>query len=144
IGVILGPADNPAALDRLRGYRKILGQQLDDEAVIFTGWDSDSGFAAAWELLDRIPDLDGVLAGPDRIAAGVLQALRRAGRSVPEEVSVVGFDDHQIASVTKPTLTTIAQPLPTEGALAASMALDMIEGAPPRTEVLQMSLVQRE
>lgn len=144
IGVILGPADNPAALDRLRGYRKILGQQLDDEAVIFTGWDSDSGFAAAWELLDRIPDLDGVLAGSDRIAAGVLQALRRAGRSVPEEVSVVGFDDHQIASVTKPTLTTIAQPLPTEGALAASMALDMIEGAPPRTEVLQMSLVQRE
>lgn len=144
VGVILGPADNPASLDRLRGYRQVFGEQFADDAVVFTGWDSDSGFAAAWELLDRVPGLDGILAGSDRIAAGALQALRRAGRSVPEEVSVIGFDDHQIATTTVPPLTTVAQPLLYEGGLAASMALDMIDGAPPRTEVLQMSLVQRE
>lgn len=144
VGAILGPFDNPAALDRHRGYSSVLGERLVDEAVTFTGWDSNSGFEAARALLAEHPDLDGILAGSDRIALGVLSALSLAGRRVPEDVSLIGFDDHQLASTSTPPLTTVAQPLRDEGRIAAELALAMIDGAAPRTEVLHMSLVERE
>lgn len=73
----------------------MLGERLVDEAVTFTGWDSNSGFEVARALLAEHPDLDGILAGSDRIALGVLSALSLAGRRVPQDVSVIGFDDHQ-------------------------------------------------
>nr|WP_255621940.1 LacI family DNA-binding transcriptional regulator [Tessaracoccus sp. OS52] len=144
VGAILGPFDNPASVDRHRGYHSVLGERLQDDAVVYTGWDSNSGFEAARELLETVPEIDGILAGSDRIAVGALTALRLAGRRVPEDVSVIGFDNHPFAATSTPPLTTIEQPLHDEGRVAAEMALGMIDGADPRTEVLHMSLVERE
>lgn len=140
---ILGPADNPAATDRLAGYRLVLGDALADDRVVFTGWDEGSGFEAARALIERHPGIDGVLAASDRIAAGALAALATSGRSVPGDVSVIGFDDHAIALRTSPPLTTVRQPMREEGRLAAELALAMIDGEPPTTTVLHTELVER-
>ncbi len=140
---ILGPENNPAATDRLCGYRAVLGDMLDDSRVVFTGWDEASGFEAAKRLVETHPTVNGVLAGSDRIAVGAMAALSAAGRSVPRDVSVIGFDDHTIAAGALPALTTIRQPLLEQGRLAAELALDMIDGDPPRTIILHTELIHR-
>jgi DNA-binding LacI/PurR family transcriptional regulator len=77
------------------------------------------------ELLRRCPALDAVFASNDPMAAGALQAARRLGRSVPEELAIVGFDDVPEAAYYTPSLTTIHQPLTELGAQAVDM-LDQI------------------
>lgn len=141
--LVIGPEDNPASTDRLRGYRSVLGEGLDDSRVIFTGWDESAGFEGIRRLLEVHPGLDGVLAGSDRIAVGVMAALAAAGRTIPGDVSVIGFDDHPIAARTIPALTTIRQPLLEQGRLAAELALGMVDGEPPTTVVLHTELVER-
>lgn len=143
IAIINGPLENPAAADRLVGYRESLDHLFRDDLTVSTGWDGGSGFEAARGLLAAHPDIDGVLAGSDRIAGGVLTALEIAGLGAPEDVSVIGFDDHAIAAAMAPPLTTIRQPMHQQGRLAAQLALEMIDGAPPRTVVLPMELVER-
>lgn len=143
IAIINGPASNPAAIDRLRGYRSALGDLYDEELYLSTGWDSASGAAAMRRLLERRPDIDGVLAASDRIATGALTTLALAGRSVPNDVSLIGFDDHAIAAQAEPPLTTVRQPLITQGKLAAQLTLDMIAGEPARTIILPMELIER-
>ena len=143
IVAVLGPQDNPAVIDRLRGYRAILGESLPDENVIYTGWSSGDGYQATRRLLAR-EIRAGVLCGSDRIATGVIAAFNEAGISVPKDVSVVGFDDHEVAARSVPALTTIRQPLREEGHMAAGIALDMINGAVPTTTVMHMQLVQRD
>lgn len=144
IVAVLGPQDNPAVVDRLRGYRAVLGEDLPDANVIYTGWNSGDGYQAMRQILAREIAFDGVLCGSDRIAAGVITALNEAGLSVPADVSVVGFDDHEIAACCVPALTTVRQPLREEGHMAANIALDMIKGAEPTTTVMHMQLVQRD
>ncbi|WP_328631404.1 LacI family DNA-binding transcriptional regulator [Streptomyces sp. NBC_00356] len=143
VAVVLGPADNPATVDRRRGYAEVLGSRLDETRVVHTGWDTAAGLAATARLLEAHPDIDAILAGSDRIAVGSLAALHAAGRQIPGDVAVVGFDGHAIAETSAPPLTTVAQPLVEEGHVAARLALDMIGGAAARTEVLEMSLVSR-
>ena len=75
---------------------------------------------------------------------GVITALNEAGLSVPADVSVVGFDDHEIAARCVPALTTVRQPLREEGHMAANIALNMIKGAEPTTSVMHMQLIQRD
>lgn len=143
VAAVLGPADNPATGDRRRGYEEVLGARLDTARVVYTRWDSAGGLTATADLLESHPDIDALLAGSDRIALGALAALQAAGRRVPEDVVVIGFDDHSIAASASPPLTTIAQPLVEEGRVAAQLALEMISGVDPRTEVLEMRLVPR-
>lgn len=143
IGVINGPASNPAATDRMAGYRESLGALFRDDLATHTGWDSAAGLEAMRHLLALDPGIDGILCGSDRIAVGALAALQAAGRSVPEDVSVIGFDDQTFAATTTPPLTTVHQPLLEEGRIAAEMALAMVDGQPARTTVLQTHVVLR-
>ena len=78
-------------------------------------------------LLARRPDIDGVFAASDLMAAGALRALRDAGRRMPDDVAVVGFDDAPIASLTLPTMTTIRQPLDEMADVAAELLLRRID-----------------
>ena len=103
IATIAGPADMGAGVDRLAGYRDGL-----EEAGISAGRDlesvadfgHDGGLHAMRELLARRPDIDAVFAASDLMAAGALQALREAGRRIPVDVAVVGFDDSPLAATT--------------------------------------------
>ena len=81
-----------------------------------------------WRLLDQRPGLDAVFVASDIMAAGALHALRRAGRRVPEDVAVIGFDDLPLAQHTQPPLTTIRQPLERVGAVAAQRLIAALDG----------------
>ena len=94
------------------------------------------------QLLDD--DIDGLLAGSDRIAVGAIEAIRQRGLTVPDDIAVVGFDDHPIAERCNPPLTTVQQPLREEGSTAADLAMRMIDGEAATTVIKHMTLVRRK
>jgi DNA-binding LacI/PurR family transcriptional regulator len=83
------------------------------------------------ELLAREPRVDGVFAASDAVAAGALEVLRDAGRSVPADVGVVGFDDSSWALRTQPPLSTVHQPAREIGRNAADLVLRQLRGEEP-------------
>jgi DNA-binding LacI/PurR family transcriptional regulator len=109
IGTVAGPRDMSAGIDRLDGFRSELGSRYLASRVEHGDFTRQGGQAAAERLLARAPDLDALFAASDLMAVGALDALRRAGRRVPEDVAVVGFDDNEFAASTDPPLTTIRQ-----------------------------------
>lgn len=141
---VLGDRTQPAAIDRLYGYREIFGDRLDDSRIHFGGWSEQDGVVGLNAILSRGATFDGILAGSDRIARGILGVLRTLNLSVPEEVKIIGFDDHELATGFSPRLTTIAQPMHYQGERAFALALEMISGAGPTTEILETELKIRE
>src|SRR4029453_1120382 len=104
----------------------------------------EGGAAATRELLARRPQLDGLFVASDLMALGALDALRAAGRRVPDDVAVVGFDDSELARPAAPAPTTVRQPIERLGARMARLLLDQLErDAPPVGEVLSTELVVR-
>jgi DNA-binding LacI/PurR family transcriptional regulator len=105
----------------------------------------ESGEWAMRALLARRPDLDAVFAASDLMAAGALEALRAAGRRVPDDVAVVGFDDSALARWSEPPLTSVAQPVEEMGRQMAHLLLARIGGeATGLSVILQTELVVRE
>lgn len=141
--VVMGPVDNPASVERVNGYRRVF-PGIDEVDVLHGPWDTISGRARVAEALRRDLRFDVVLAGSDRIALGALDALASHGRRVPEDVAVIGFDNHPLAATTSPALTTVDQPLRAEGEMAAELALERLAGAAPRVHEMPMNLVVRE
>ena len=96
---------------------------------MYGSWSEAWGRGATRLLLDRDPDLDAVFAGSDQIARGVLDALLEAGRKVPEEVSVIGYDNWEVPSLdSRPPLTTVDPGLENLGRVAALRLAAAIEG----------------
>ncbi|MFQ6142356.1 LacI family DNA-binding transcriptional regulator [Streptomyces seoulensis] len=127
IATITGPLDMYVAQCRLRGYREALTRAgLDGGPSWTAGGDftEASGRRAMAELLARHPGVDGVLAASDTTAAGALTALREAGRRVPEDVAVIGFDDFPLARDTVPQLTTVRQPMAEMGRALVGLLLE--------------------
>lgn len=114
IATITGPQDTSGGTDRLAGYRQALlaaGRPVEEHAIAYGDWTRDSGAAAMRTLLQHDPGLDAVFAANDLMAAGAMTVLREAGRTVPQDVHLVGFDDTGLAATLRPALTTIRQPL---------------------------------
>ncbi|MEU7011921.1 LacI family DNA-binding transcriptional regulator [Streptomyces sp. NPDC046332] len=131
--VVTGRRDFGCVRDRLAGFREVLPTEL----VVEGEFTEDSGRSAVRRALAEGKDFDCVFAHNDLIAAGVLGALREAGRIVPEDVAVVGFDDIPMARHTEPALTTIRQPMRRMGETAAAMLLAGLAGEPiPREPVV--------
>lgn len=143
VNAVMGFAENPATTGRLNGYRAVLGSRLADH-VTYGTWDESTGWRAVDDLCRDDVQFDALVCGNDAIARGAIAALQRHGRSVPQDVRVVGFDDHAVAVGSSPTLTTVRQPFHQEGVRAAQIACEMAEGAPARVELLDMELVVRE
>ena len=147
IATITGPEDMAASIDRLAGWRRALREAgLDaDEALVEPGtFSAESGALGMQRLLARVPDVDAVFAANDLMAVGALRALRDAGRSVPDDVAVVGFDDSETASSAEPALTSVAQDVERTGHLMAELLLEQVAGATePRQEILPTHLVVR-
>ena len=102
-----------------------------------------TGAAAAARLLGAHPDLDAIVAGSDNMAAGAIRAVRASGRRVPDDVSVVGFDDLPIAQHTEPPLTTVHQPIEALGREMAKMLVALVAGRTPSPLILPTRLVER-
>jgi LacI family transcriptional regulator len=146
IALITGPSDSLAAEDRKRGYLKALQERRVpvDEALIAHGdFTEMSSYEAMQRLLAHEPDA--VFVASDSMAFGALRALREAGKRVPDDVAMVGFDDMPQAATANPPLTTIRQPIRRAGALAVEMLFDILQNGPepPRRIILPTELVIR-
>ncbi len=143
-----GPEAYESVRSRVHGYRRALeaaGLDHDPARVAFAEYSADSGARATDALLARDGSLDAIVCGNDVVAFGVMTALRRHGRRIPEDVAVVGFDDIPLARHAVPPLTTVRLPAADLGAAAARLLLDWIAGSPPeeRKRTLPLSLVVR-
>jgi DNA-binding LacI/PurR family transcriptional regulator len=128
VATIAGPQDMCAGVDRLAGYRDALAPHRPRRPLVACGaFTQHSGEQAMAELLERQPRLDAVFVASDLMAVGALRALRRAGRRVPDDVAVVGFDDLDLATMTEPALTTVRQPTVEMGRQMASLVLALTE-----------------
>jgi DNA-binding LacI/PurR family transcriptional regulator len=148
IATITGPLDMGVGLDRLEGYRDGLaaaGLAVDEDLVETGDFTEEGGAAAMARLLARPgPPVDAVFAASDLMAAGALRALRVAGRRVPEDVAVVGFEDSAVARYAQPPLTTVRQPIEEMGRQATRMLLAKIAGETGGMHlILDVDLVER-
>jgi len=149
IATITGPLDMAAGRDRFLGFRSALqeaGRTLSDDLVACGDFSQASGGRAMAELLRRRPDIDAVFCANDPMAAAAVQVLRDAGREVPRDVSVVGFDDSPLALTTQPPLTTVRQPPEEMGRAMVELLLLQLErpdASQADTRLLDTSLVER-
>jgi LacI family transcriptional regulator len=113
IGTITGETFMEAAQDRLTGYRKALlkaGLQYDDSLVAAGNWTPTSGYEATQRLLSLADPPTAIFCQNDRMATGCFNAIRDAGLAVPSDISVVGYDDDELARHMRPQLTTLDLP----------------------------------
>jgi LacI family transcriptional regulator len=142
IAWIGGPSVSAAARERFHGYRAALdsaGIELERSLVRSDWFSVETGFQHAGELLAQPQPPTAVVAGDDEIAVGVLGAAHERGVSVPEQLSVVGFDDTPQAKWTTPQLTSVHQPLIGMGRMAVETVLAMAEGAQPASRHIQLA-----
>ncbi|MFC6287419.1 LacI family DNA-binding transcriptional regulator [Nocardioides sp. GCM10027113] len=148
LATISGPDDMTAAADRLAGWQQALATAGVDASRVASGdFTEEGGEAAARRLLADHPDIDGIFAASDLMAAGALRVLAELGRRVPEDVAVVGFDDVGGAEHTRPPLTTLRNPVAEMAEEATRMLLRQINGEGPETPVrlvMPTRLVRRE
>lgn len=147
VGMIASALDRDSGQDRLSGFTAALGSRFDPSLVVdYPLYAYGSGKDGMLELLRRAPDIDGLFAASDAIAAGALDTLRLAGRRVPEDVGVVGFDDSTWALRCQPPLSTVRQPADELGRMAARRVLAQLRGEELDSlgTMLETSIVWRE
>ncbi|GHO58583.1 LacI family DNA-binding transcriptional regulator [Ktedonobacter robiniae] len=127
----VGPSSNMFGMERLFGAQQALasaGRSLDPSLVRQSGWNMQQAYEAAAQLLSERRDFTAIIAGSDLMAIGILRALRERGLHVPEDVSLSGFDDLELASYTDPGLTTVRQDRVAMGRGAIQLLLRLIQG----------------
>lgn len=147
IGFIGGHGGMVETYLRRQGYEQGLqevGLPVDERLVIYTDFSPQAGHAAMTELLDREPGLDAVFICSDFMALAALEVLRGHGRSVPADVSVIGYDDISLAAHYSPRLTTVRQQIQRGGQLMVSHLFDLMEDKPVESVVMPVELVVRD
>jgi DNA-binding LacI/PurR family transcriptional regulator len=145
LAVITGPLHLTNATERLGGFKRAVREarlHLSPEYVQETSFDKAGGHSKALVLLRLIPRPTAIFAGNDMIALGVLLAIREAGLRCPEDVSLMGFDDLDLAETTNPSLSSVSQSGYQLGTTAARILLDRLEGdsSPAKHVILPTSL----
>jgi LacI family transcriptional regulator len=130
IAAITGPRDMMATQERLRGYNAALaaaGVQADPALVIESNWEVDGGRRAGAALLDVADPPTAIFAFNDPLAVGAMQSALVSGLRVPQDISIVGFDDTAEAELVTPILTTVRQPLAEMGRMGVSLLMRLLE-----------------
>ncbi|MEV0096310.1 LacI family DNA-binding transcriptional regulator [Streptomyces sp. NPDC050738] len=147
IGMITGPLDTPGGTERLAGYRDVLaeaGLPYDPALVAEGDYRRAGGEAAATRLLAQAPDMDAVFVASDLMAQGVVSTLQHAGRVIPDDIAVGGFDDSPAATAVSPSLTTMRQPFDRISAEMVRVLLAQIAGEDTAAVILPTELVVRD
>jgi DNA-binding LacI/PurR family transcriptional regulator len=145
--VFLGDTEAPEVQQRVRGYVEALeqaGLDQDPELLVPAHFTVESSEGSVDALIARGVRFDGMVAASDLIALGAIRALLHAGLRVPEDVSVIGYDDVPFARYSRPALTTINQDTARAGRLLVSKLLDTKTGGDMRSERLSTELIVRE
>ncbi len=131
IGFINGPPEIQATQDRLRGYQLALREHRitpEDRWICVGDFRKEGGYRCMQELLSIKPPLEAIFAANDLMAIGAIKAIREAGKRVPDDIAIVGFDDIPLAAHFDPSLTTVRQPVARMGAVACRLLLQEING----------------
>jgi DNA-binding LacI/PurR family transcriptional regulator len=151
IAFLAGPKNVSVSNQRRLGYSRALqeaGIESDPSLIIHSDYFQDSAISKTHQLMKEANRPDGILVVSDRLAIGVLIALRELNISVPDEVKMVSFNNEPICSLVSPTISSIAQPLEEIGRLSVELLLEQIEhksdNPTPRVEVLKTKLIVRE
>jgi LacI family transcriptional regulator len=149
IGAVTGPPGYLCSRARIDGYRSALdrfGARFDQRLLRHGDFQHEGGFRRGGELLDLAEPPTAIFAGSDQQALGVYEAARQRGLRIPQDLSVVGFDDLPTARWVSPPLTTVRQPLADMGRVAAEMLGSLIEGIPLRSQRVELAteLIVRE
>src|ERR1700728_342133 len=149
LAAITGPLHLTNAKERLDGFRRAVHEsrlRLAPEYIQETTFDKQGGYSKALILLRLVPRPTAIFAGNDMIALGALLAIREAGLRCPEDVSLMGFDDLDIAEITNPSLSSVSQSGYQLGTTAARILLDRIQGdtGPAKHFILETSLKLRD
>lgn len=134
---------------RLKGYKEALtaeGRAIDTSIILQGDRTAESGYALTNALIEQEKSVDAIFASSDEMAIGVIGALIDHGLRIPQDVSVVGYDDIKMASMMRPTLTTIRQPIYDMGAVSVRMVVKLINEEPIEDKVnfLPYELVERQ
>ncbi|TBL80420.1 LacI family DNA-binding transcriptional regulator [Paenibacillus thalictri] len=134
IAHIRGPEKLYPARERFRGYHDTLQKtgEFRSSYVEQGDFSMESGLAATMRLLDKHPEIDGIFAANDLMAAGSLKALQRKGKKVPDEVALIGYDGIHLLEMFEPEISTIAIPIYDIGNAAVSVLIDQINGKESR------------
>jgi len=130
IAHVQGPLEYQCSHDRYAGYAQALeraGAQVAPELVVRGDFTTPAGYAAAMRLLDLADRPTAVFAANDQMAYGVLAAAKERGLRLPEELSVIGFDDTVLSAHVRPALTTVRQPFDEMGRRAAELLLALVD-----------------
>ncbi len=147
IGIVTGPIDWHSASQRMQGYERALRRAgLPIQAVHLDSTTIDSGQAAYHLLNERYPDITAICAVNDSMAIGIIRAAKQHGKRVPDDLSVIGFDDIDWAALNHPALSTVHIPKQQLGQEAARRLIDAIDApdAPPAAVTLAVRFVERE
>jgi LacI family repressor for deo operon, udp, cdd, tsx, nupC, and nupG len=148
IAFINGPANSPLSKDRLKGYRRALkaaGIEFDNKLIARGDYSPDSGYVCAHQLLALDEPPTAIFAASDPMAIGVLRAANERDIKIPQQLSLVGFDDIRFAEFMTPGLCTIHQPRELIGSTAMAQMLKLLDGeTPEQDKVLTHQLVIRE
>lgn len=149
IAAVTGPEDIPSSNERLAGYKLALesaGIEPDEQLVVKATYDVESGMDAAHKLLLLKKRPTAVFCFNDDMAIGVMKLLQKQGFSVPEDVSVMGFDDIHYAEFVTPSLTTVRQPLEEIGKACINILIKQLKGldVPVGRQFLPFTLVVRD
>ncbi|RKN45394.1 LacI family DNA-binding transcriptional regulator [Micromonospora endolithica] len=127
IGMVRGPEDHVPSRRKAAALAQVAGLKDLDKWVERSSFSMEGARIAATKLVDR--GVTGIICASDVLALGAIRAVRRLGLAVPEDVSVVGFDDSAFMTCTDPPLTTVRQPIETMGQAAVDLLVTQIEGA---------------
>jgi DNA-binding LacI/PurR family transcriptional regulator len=143
-----GPANNEDSAEREKGYRQALRDhhlRLDPALVLSGEYEPDSAYTAMQRLIHAGTGFDAIFTGDDDNAVGVIQALREAGKKMPQQVSVAGFDDSLFARILVPPLTTVHAPIEQVGRTGARQLIRLIHGEQVEKQItLPVEVVIRE
>jgi len=145
--VFIGDLDAPEIAQRFQGYQSAMsaaGKEVDQSLVISGPVEIEAAESAVDGLFASGTEFDAVFAASDLIAVGAIRAIRRAGRKVPSDIAVVGYDNIQIARYSSPPLTTISQDMAKAGRLMVSKLLNAASTSNTLSERLPTDLIVRD
>jgi LacI family transcriptional regulator len=149
IACVAGPLTLALSVERVAGYRKALLEYdipVDEALAVEGDFQFESGYRATRQLLEMDSPPSAIFACNDLMAIGAISAGIESGRRLPDDLSVIGFDDLRLASFANPPLTTIVQSKYEMGVMATEMLLERMhdQGMPRRRRLLSTSLLVRQ
>jgi LacI family transcriptional regulator len=149
IAIILGLKENLSSRERFMGYKKAMDDycaQISEEMIVEGNFKLGSGYKAAKKLIKGSQKPNAIFCVNDVMALGALAAIQEEGLRVPEDIALIGFDDIELANLSRPSLSTVAQPKYETGKIAAELLFKQIEDqlSPGKYYSIEPNLVIRE